>query len=737
MEGWLYVIGTNVTFGLQSSLHKRYYVLQGNRLKSYILKPASNNEDPVRSAILSSGLRVIDNGRETINKKVLFMFTLYCTSEPSDQLKLGARSSEEAAKWIHSLKDSALKEDQIPERKNMSVNKIWRRLRLSRKGSRGTSIDWTNGSPHRLEAMTPDVIAPSPWKIFGCQNGLRLFKEAKEWDSRGRHWDDHPAIMAIGMIDATSEAVFQTVMSLGPSTSDVVEHIDGHTDIIHIRLYSDWLPWGMKRRDLLLQRYWRREDDGTYVILFHSVTHKMCAPKKGYVRANLKSGGYVITPVNQGKRSLVKHMLAIDWKYWKLYIRTSSARSITIRMLERLAALRELFKANIGDYSSDYTSGEFPTPQRDIRTPPIEIEDDIKAEAKEVAYLQEIIREEEEDNLNTEDVEKHGSGRISLMGLNDVTDEFFDVPETTDFLETPDYQHLDDEWCGELNHEMDSPTMEHAKVSHGGGIVKRLHELAVQKKGYMDLQEASKEDRVPSTYGASLQKDPSFTLPCSWAPGDPSSFLIRGENYLKDSRKIKAKSTLMQMVGADWIKSDKREDNIGGRPGSIIQQYAAKGGPEFIVLVNIQIPAGATMYTLASYYMTRSPLESNPLLQKFVNGDDSYRNSRFKLIPYISKGSWIVKQSVGKKACLIGHAFDVLYFRGTNYLEIEIDISSSMVARGVVNLVLGYLNNLEMQIAFLIQGNTQEELPECLLGVCSYSHLDATKSIPLENMSEE
>lgn len=73
----------------------------------------------------------------------------------------------------------------------------------------------------------------------------------------------------------------------------VVEHLDGHTDIIHVQLYSHWLPryvfyvcWcqyheiivdfflsltpehfrGMKPRDMLLRRYWRREDDSTYGI---------------------------------------------------------------------------------------------------------------------------------------------------------------------------------------------------------------------------------------------------------------------------------------------------------------------------------------------------------------------------------------------------------------------------------------------------------------------------------------
>lgn len=27
----------------------------------------------------------------------------------------------------------------------------------------------------------------------------------------------------------------------------------------------------------------------------------------------------------------------------------------------------------------------------------------------------------------------------------------------------------------------------------------------------------------------------------------------------------------MKMVAADWLKSDKREDDLGGRPGSIVQ----------------------------------------------------------------------------------------------------------------------------------------------------------------------
>lgn len=36
-------------------------------------------------------------------------------------------------------------------------------------------------------------------------------------------------------------------------------------------------------------------------------------------------------------------------------------------------------------------------------------------------------------------------------------------------------------------------------------------------------------------------------------------------------------------------------------------------------------------------------------------------------------------------------------------LQLDIDVGSSTVARGVVNLVLGYLNNLVVEMAFVIQ----------------------------------
>ncbi|KAG0491758.1 hypothetical protein HPP92_005156 [Vanilla planifolia] len=496
----------------------------------------------------------------------------------------------------------------------------------------------------------------------------------------------------------------------------VVEHLDGHTDIIHKKLSSDWLPClqGNEKEDLLLRRYWRREDDGTYVIVYHSVYHPDCQPQRGYVRASLKSGGYVISPVNQGKHSVVKHMLAIDWRFWKPCSLASSSRYVTVRMLARVAALREFFQAKHGNYTCSDFSREN---TREIHLPTNERED-IKEEYK-------VAESTVKGNVSEEDLQIHSPKQANMSGsivqLNDAADEFFDVPEESDCDES--------EVVWAPNEDPKFQEERHPVLSTAAVLVKKIQDLSAQRRGYVDLQNASMDSTELYNYGTTLLNDPSCAIKCSWTVADPSTFLITRQIVFK--RSSEASSTSLKMVAADWLKSDKREDDLGGRTGGIVQRYEDQGSTNFFFIINIQVP-GMTSYNLVMYYMLDMPIEKVPLLESFVEGDDAYRNSRFKLIPYISKGSWIVKQSVGKKACLLGEALKIHYFSGRNYIELDIDIGSSTVARGVASLVLSYLNNLVIEMAFVIQGNTQEELPEILLGTCRLNYLDAAKAIPVK-----
>ncbi|KAI6701830.1 hypothetical protein NL676_010966 [Syzygium grande] len=134
----------------------------------------------------------------------------------------------------------------------------------------------------------------------------------------------------------------------------------------------------------------------------------------------------------------------------------------------------------------------------------------------------------------------------------------------------------------------------------------------------------------------------------------------------------------------------------------------------FSVVFNFQLP-GSTHYSMVFYFITKE-LVPGSLLQRFVDGDDEFRNSRLKLITTVPKGSWIVRQSVGSTPCLLGKAVDCNYIREPKYLEIDVDIGSSTVANGVLGIVIGVVTTLVFDMAFLVQANTTDELPERLIG---------------------
>ncbi|KVH90759.1 protein of unknown function DUF1336 [Cynara cardunculus var. scolymus] len=239
-------------------------------------------------------------------------------------------------------------------------------------------------------------------------------------------------------------------------------------------------------------------------------------------------------------------------------------------------------------------------------------------------------------------------------------------------------------------------------VSRIGCGLQSVH-TAVQKRGVAPLEDIEWQDSFLSNNDSSFPNDPTGDLPNSWGAAESSSFQIRGETYLQDRKKITGKGTLMQLVAANMLRSTKKQDDFAGRPGSICQKFAAANCPDFFFIVNMQIPGPTTNFHIAFYYATTTPIKDVPLLQSFVEGDDAYRNARFKLIPHVSKGPWIVKQSVGNRPCLLGQVLKIHYARGKNYLELDVDVGSSMIAKKVANTVLSTFSHLIVEAAFLIQ----------------------------------
>ncbi|PWZ23004.1 Protein ENHANCED DISEASE RESISTANCE 2 [Zea mays] len=228
-----------------------------------------------------------------------------------------------------------------------------------------------------------------------------------------------------------------------------------------------------------------------------------------------------------------------------------------------------------------------------------------------------------------------------------------------------------------------------------------------------------------SGFSGNLRRDDRDSSRDCWRMSDGNNFRVRSKNFVYDKSKIPAGKPLMELVAVDWFKDAKRMDHVARRKGCAVQVAAEKG--LFALAINLQVP-GTTNYSMVFYFVTKK-LIPNSLLQRFVDGDDEFRNSRFKLIPSVPKGSWIVRQSVGSTPCLLGKAVDITYIRGSNYLEIDVDIGSSTVANGVLGLVCGVITTLVVDMAFLVQANTYDELPERLIGAVRMSHIELSSAI--------
>ncbi|KAL5781151.1 hypothetical protein ACOSP7_006180 [Xanthoceras sorbifolium] len=227
--------------------------------------------------------------------------------------------------------------------------------------------------------------------------------------------------------------------------------------------------------------------------------------------------------------------------------------------------------------------------------------------------------------------------------------------------------------------------------------------------------------------------------PNGWASPPGDKFMIRGPDYLSTKVKIPAGEYLLKPLGFDWVRSSTKIDEVlthrNNRVRRAILDEFPTGDKPFIWAFNIQVPSKDNLSAIA-YFVTTKPAPEGSLMDQFLKGDDNFRNSRLKLIANVVQGPWIVKKAVGEQAiCIIGRALSCKYCIGENFLEVDVDIGSSMMASAIVHLALGYITTLTVDLAFLIEGQTESELPEQLLGAFRFSHLNPASAQLIEPAS--
>ncbi|XP_027774750.1 protein ENHANCED DISEASE RESISTANCE 2-like [Solanum pennellii] len=696
-EGWMVRYGRR-KIG-KSFLHMRYFVLETKLLAYFKTKP-QGNVAPIKTLQIDGNFRVEDRGLKTHHGQMVYVLSVYNMKEKHDQITMAAFNIQEALIWKEKI-------ESVIDQHQESVGGSRAKLNDFKSGTestgrttsdqespfsaaededesqqnmlRGTTIanaidppesvvDWTKESES-------DLANPKYRRLLYCQNGLRIFEELLNVDLLPKGCSR--AMKAVGVVEATCEEIFELVMSMDATRFEwdcsflygsLVEEVDGHTAILYHRLRLDWFPSFIWPRDLCYVRYWRRNDDGSYVVLFRSREHKNCNPLPGYVRAHIESGGFNISPLkprNGRPRTQVQQLMQIDLKGWGVGFITSFQQHCLFQMLNSVAGLREYFS------QTDERAAAPRIPVMVNMNPP-------------------SISSKKSQKLSHHRTPSLDQIRAANRNAVSMLDEYSDEDE--------DFQCTDQE--------VSSPGLENDTIKTA-------------------LEEEPMEHIDMSTFSGNLRHDDSDNGRDCWTISDGKNFRVRGKNFCTDKTKVPAGQSLMDLVAVDWFKDTKRMDHVARRPGCAAQVASEKG--LFTLVINLQVP-GSTHYSMIFYFVMKKLIPGS-LLQRFVDGDDEFRNSRMKLIPSVPKGSWIVRQSVGSSPCLLGKAVDCNYIRGPKYLEIDVDVGSSTVANGVMGLVIGVITTLVVDMAFLVQGNTPDELPEPLIGAARVCHIELSSAV--------
>jgi len=107
-------------------------------------------------------------------------------------------------------------------------------------------------------------------------------------------------------------------------------------------------------------------------------------------------------------------------------------------------------------------------------------------------------------------------------------------------------------------------------------------------------------------------------------------------------------------------------------------------------------------------------------MRRFLAGTEEVRNSMFKFSFRMVDGPGVVKRAIfmmgGERPVLIGNnKLTTWYHRGPNYLEIDMDVSSSRAASLISGTILGNVGRLVMDLAWILEAARKEELPERVL----------------------
>ncbi|KAL4450695.1 hypothetical protein ABPG77_001051 [Micractinium sp. CCAP 211/92] len=587
-----------------------------------------------------------------------------------------------------------------------------RRIAVPADGAARTASGGNGGSARRSRA----------WASVLHVNGVAVYVEEQDADGEGG------AIMVSAIVRAPPSDVFKNLVQqrrtegLGVLMgARVVEKIDANTQIIA----QQWKPVGAigglcAPREVVLLRTWRQDsDDGTFIVLYQSVEHRTVPRSRrgGWyspVRVEVQAAGFTVSPLMS--------------KYVKLSGVDESQESLVTLVL----------KADMGGLLSEQSAlARFAGPlgfaaMRSVLEPVV----------TSVVLLRDKV---EQDRFVVRP--------LSMSAGEEAAEEAVELPRPRLQRTTTMLAYRKEPLLAAQKHAAEAAAAAATPLMSALHPAPGLPTVPEAPAGAGDVPlagEAALDLAAANAWAVGGTCDPKY-----WeCPGD-AGFKLRGATYLADKKKTPAGPPMFELVAVDLLQLEDHMFDVCRHLPSVRQSPAP-----FLFCVQLMVPCVPPISLVASWAAPTAVAGKSPAelvaeyeqktggpapdsvrafftgLTEFLEGDgkeaDAQRNKRFKLIPNIPKGSWIIRQSVGTTPVILGQKLTTKYARGSNYFEVDVDISSSSVAASVTNLVAGATKSLTVDLGVLLEGQTPQTLPEQLLGTIRLNAIDLKSAAYLD-----
>ncbi|KAJ4958272.1 hypothetical protein NE237_025383 [Protea cynaroides] len=715
--GSVYHLGVN-SIG-HEYCHLRFLLLRGRYVKMYKRDPHENpGIKPIRKGVIGHTLMVEELGRRRIDQKDFYVLRFYNRLDDTKKGEIACATAGEARKWIEAFDQAKQQAEYELSRGGCTTRKLSLENELNFEGHRPRVRRYAHGlrklirigkgpenllhqssdlgdfrSERYFEGDAGDAIEAHEWKCIRTFNGIRIFEDVADSKS-----GKSVLVKAVGVVDASVDTVFEVFLSLDrhrryewdilTSDLELVDSVNGHCDVVYGTYEPNLLARWKSKRDFVFSRQWFRGQDGAYTILQIPTVHRKRPPKSGYRRTEINPStwemrGLNLSSASNAKRCQITQILEVPPTssgcfLWKKNQRSDFEKTVPYALLCQVAGLKEYFGAN-------------PTLRFDSPTT--------------------VVHSKVSSS----------SGASGEFEDEEVNDQFYDAiaadPSSDDEDSDDDIEVAKD---GKL------------KLKNVSWAIARL----ALKRSSVTVTNKELDDHIPpisidaSQYHGSMSQGKDVTDTNCWSFPGGQGFMIRGKTYLQDNSKIAGGDPLLKLLAVDWFKAENCIEKVALHPKCLVQSDAGKKLP-FILVINLEVPAKPN-YSLVLYYGADRPIRKESLLGRFVDGSDIFRNARLKLIPSIVEGYWMVKRAVGTRACLLGKAVTCRYLRQDNFLEIDVDIGSSSVAKSIIGLVLGYITSIVVDLAILLEAKKEDELPEYILGTVQLNRVTPDSAVPFE-----